>query len=88
MWIKATGSTQPVFRRFQTRCGHSKRLQSSYFHRLHRMCRQSFAKHACSLPYAMRPLVEAQLDKLVQEGILTPIQHTDCSRTDRASNES
>ena len=32
---------------------------------------------ACSVPYAMRPLVEAQLDKLVQEGILTPVQHSD-----------
>ena len=32
---------------------------------------------AHSIPYAMRPLVETQLDKLVQEGILTPIQHTD-----------
>ena len=30
-----------------------------------------------SVPYAMRPLVEAQLDKLVQEGILTPIQYSD-----------
>ena len=25
----------------------------------------------------MQPLVETQLDKLVQEGILTPIQHAD-----------
>ena len=32
---------------------------------------------ARSVPYAMRPLVEAQLDKLVQEGILTPIQYSD-----------
>ena len=32
---------------------------------------------ARSVPYAMRPLVEKQLDKLVQEGILTPIQHAD-----------
>ena len=32
---------------------------------------------ARSIPYAMRPLVETQLDKLVQEGILTPIQHAD-----------
>ena len=32
---------------------------------------------ACSIPYAMRPLVETQLDKLVQEGILTPILHAD-----------
>ena len=32
---------------------------------------------ARSVPYAMRPLVEAQLDKLVQEGILTPIQFSD-----------
>ena len=27
--------------------------------------------------YAMRPLVEAQLDKVVQEGILSPVQHSD-----------
>ena len=32
---------------------------------------------ARSIPYAMRPLVETQLDKLVQEGILTPMQHAD-----------
>ena len=29
------------------------------------------------VPYAMRPLVETQLDKLVQENILTPIKHAD-----------
>ena len=29
------------------------------------------------MPYAMRPLVETQLDKLVQENILTPIKHAD-----------
>jgi len=32
---------------------------------------------AHSVPYAMRPLVEKQLDKLVQESILTPVQHAD-----------
>ena len=32
---------------------------------------------ARSLPYAMKPLVETQLDKLVQENILTPIQHAE-----------
>ena len=32
---------------------------------------------ARSVPYAMRPLVETQLDKLVQENILTPIKHAD-----------
>ena len=32
---------------------------------------------ARSLPYAMKPLVEAQLDKLVQEGILSPIEHSE-----------
>ena len=32
---------------------------------------------ASSLPYAMKPLVEAQLDKLVQEGILSPIEHSE-----------
>jgi len=32
---------------------------------------------ACSVPYAMRPLAKTQLDKLVQEGILTPVQHAD-----------
>ena len=32
---------------------------------------------ARSVPYAMRPLVETQLDKLVQEDILTPIQYAE-----------
>ena len=32
---------------------------------------------ARSLPYTMKPLVEAQLDKLVQEGILSPIEHSE-----------
>ena len=32
---------------------------------------------ARSVPYAMRPLVEAELDKLVTQGILTPVQHAD-----------
>ena len=30
---------------------------------------------ARSVPYAMKPLVEAELDKLVEQGILTPVQH-------------
>ena len=29
------------------------------------------------LPYAIKPLVEAQLNKLVQEGILSPIEHSE-----------
>ena len=32
---------------------------------------------ARSLPYAMKPLVETQHDQLVQENILTPIQHAE-----------
>ena len=32
---------------------------------------------ARSIPYAMRPLVEAELDKLVDQGILTAVQHAD-----------
>ena len=32
---------------------------------------------ACSVLYAMRPLVEAQLDNIVQEGILIPVQQSD-----------
>ena len=32
---------------------------------------------ARSVPYAMKPLVEAELEKLVDQGILTPVQHAD-----------
>ena len=32
---------------------------------------------ARSVLYAMRPLIEAELDKLVTQGILTPVQHAD-----------
>jgi len=32
---------------------------------------------AISVPYAMKPLVEAELDRLVTEGILSPVQHAD-----------
>ena len=32
---------------------------------------------ARSVPYAMKPLVEAELNKLVDQGILTPVQHAD-----------
>ena len=32
---------------------------------------------ARSVPYAMRSLVEAELDKLVDQGILTPVKHAD-----------
>ena len=32
---------------------------------------------ARSVPYAMRSLVEAELDKLVNQGILTPVKHAD-----------
>ena len=32
---------------------------------------------ARSVPYAMKPLVEAELDKLVDQGIMTPVQHAD-----------
>ena len=32
---------------------------------------------ARSVPYAMKLLVEAELDKLVKQGILTPVQHAD-----------
>ena len=30
-----------------------------------------------SVPYVMRSLVEAELDKLVDQGILTPVKHAD-----------
>ena len=32
---------------------------------------------ARSVPYAMRSLVEAELDKLVDQGIMTPVKHAD-----------
>jgi len=34
---------------------------------------------ARSVPCAMKPLVEAELDRLVTEGILSPVQHADCN---------
>ena len=40
----------------------------------------SVPPHFCkarSVPYAMKPLVEAELDKLIEQGILTPVQHAD-----------
>ena len=40
----------------------------------------SVPPHFCKaglVPYAMKSLVEAELDKLVDQGILTPVQHVD-----------